>query len=86
MSRLKKSMDKNAASGNGCFVNAGMVAGVSILTDHKSNLKLHGTLDAVQAMKAALGLSFTICGRTGSRILLRKRLMNWPGNRINELG
>jgi hypothetical protein len=60
MSRLKKSMDKNTASGNGCFVNAGMVAGVSILTDHKSNLKLHGTLDAGQAMKVAVGLSFTI--------------------------
>jgi hypothetical protein len=43
------------------FVNAGMVAGVSLLTDYEGtgkkpiNFKLHGTLDAVQATKAALG-------------------------------
>lgn len=42
------------------FVNAGMVAGVSLLTDYAGNgkkpinFKLHGTLDAVQAAKAAL--------------------------------
>jgi len=42
------------------FVNAGMVAGVSLLTDYEGNgkkpinFKLHGTLDAVQAAKAAL--------------------------------
>jgi hypothetical protein len=42
------------------FVNAGMVAGVSLLTDYSGNgrrpinFKLHGTLDAVQATKAAL--------------------------------
>jgi hypothetical protein len=42
------------------FVNAGMVAGVSLLTDYEGtgkkpiNFKLHGTLDAVQATKAAL--------------------------------
>lgn len=42
------------------FVNAGMVAGVSALTDYEGNgqkpisFKLHGTLDAVQATKAAL--------------------------------
>jgi hypothetical protein len=42
------------------FVNASMVAGVSLLTDYEGtgrkpiNFKLHGTLDAVQAAKAAL--------------------------------
>jgi hypothetical protein len=42
------------------FVNAGMVAGVSLLTDYEGNgekpinFKLHGTLDAVQATTAAL--------------------------------
>ena len=43
------------------FVNAGMVAGVSLMTDYEGtgkkpiNFKLHGTLDAVQATTAALG-------------------------------
>jgi len=43
------------------FINAGMVAGVSLLTDYKGtgekpiSFKLHGTLDAVQAATAALG-------------------------------
>jgi len=43
------------------FVNAGMIAGVSLFTDYKGtgekpiNFKLHGTLDAVQATAAALG-------------------------------
>lgn len=43
------------------FVNAGMVAGVSLLTDYDGNgrkpisFKLHGTLDAVQAATAAAG-------------------------------
>jgi hypothetical protein len=43
------------------FVNAGMVAGVSLLTDYEGtgkkpiNFKLHGTLDALQATTAALG-------------------------------
>jgi hypothetical protein len=43
------------------FVNAGMVAGVSMLTDYEGkgdkpiNFKMHGTLDAVQAATAALG-------------------------------
>jgi hypothetical protein len=43
------------------FVNAGMVAGVSMCTDYEGkgnkpiNFKLHGTLDAVQATTAALG-------------------------------
>jgi hypothetical protein len=43
------------------FVNAGMVAGVSLMTDYHGtgdkpiNFKLHGTLDAVQATTAALG-------------------------------
>jgi len=42
------------------FVNASMVAGVSLLTDYEGtgrkpvNFKLHGTLDAVQAAKAGL--------------------------------
>jgi hypothetical protein len=42
------------------FVNAGMIAGVSLLTDYEGdggkpiNFKLHATLDAVQATKAAL--------------------------------
>jgi hypothetical protein len=42
------------------FVNAGMVAGVSLMTDYDGdgrkpiNFKLHGTLDAVQAATAAL--------------------------------
>ena len=43
------------------FVNGGMVAGVSMLTDYDGDgkkpisFKLHGTLDAVQATTAALG-------------------------------
>lgn len=43
------------------FVNAGMVAGVSMMTDYDGDgekpisFKLHGTLDAVQATTAALG-------------------------------
>lgn len=43
------------------FVNAGMVAGVSLLTDYQGNgrkpinFKLHGTMDALQATTAALG-------------------------------
>jgi hypothetical protein len=43
------------------FVNGGMVAGVSALTDYDGDgkkpisFKLHGTLDAVQATTAALG-------------------------------
>ncbi len=42
------------------FVNGGMVAGVSMMTDYDGdgkkpiNFKLHGTLDAVQATTAAL--------------------------------
>jgi hypothetical protein len=42
------------------FINAGMVAGVSLLTDYEGtgkkpiSFKLHGTLDAVQAATAAL--------------------------------
>lgn len=42
------------------FINAGMVAGVSLMTDYDGdgqkpiNFKLHGTLDAVQAATAAL--------------------------------
>lgn len=43
------------------FINGGMVAGVSMLTDYDGDgkkpisFKLHGTLDAVQATTAALG-------------------------------
>jgi hypothetical protein len=43
------------------FVNAGMVAGVSLFTDYQGtgekpiSFKLHGTLDAVQAATATLG-------------------------------
>src|SRR5436305_4058418 len=43
------------------FVNAGMVAGVSLFTDYEGtgekpiNFKMHGTLDALQAATAALG-------------------------------
>jgi hypothetical protein len=43
------------------FINAGMVAGLSLFTDYQGtgekpiNFKLHGTLDAVQATAAALG-------------------------------
>ena len=42
------------------FINAAMVAGVSLFTDYEGtgekpiNFKMHGTLDAVQAMTAAL--------------------------------
>ena len=42
------------------FVNAGMVAGVSLMTDYKGtgnkpiSFKLHGTLDALQAATAAM--------------------------------
>jgi hypothetical protein len=55
-----------AARGKGgpataAFVNAGMVAGVSLFTDYQGtgekpiNFKMHGTLDALQATTAALG-------------------------------
>jgi hypothetical protein len=43
------------------FMNAAMVAGVSLMTDYEGtgekpiNFKLHGTLDAMQALTAALG-------------------------------
>lgn len=45
------------------FINGGMVAGVSLLTDYNGDgrrpidFKMHGTLDAVQAAVAALGPS-----------------------------
>ena len=45
------------------FINGGMVAGVSLLTDYDGDgqrpisFKMHGTLDAVQATVAALGPS-----------------------------
>ena len=50
-----------AGAATAAFVNAGMVAGVSLLTDYKGNgrkpvnFKLHGTMDALQATTAALG-------------------------------
>jgi hypothetical protein len=55
-----------AARGKGgpasaAFVNAGMIAGVSLFTDYQGtrekpiNFKMHGTLDAIQAATAALG-------------------------------
>ena len=50
-----------AGAATAAFVNAGMVAGVSLLTDYKGtgrrpiNFKLHGTMDALQAATAALG-------------------------------
>jgi hypothetical protein len=49
--------NKRAASG--AFLNAGMVAGVSLFTDYEGDgskpisFKLHGTLDLVQAATAA---------------------------------
>jgi hypothetical protein len=49
-----------AGAATAAFVNAGMVAGVSMLTDYDGtrkkpiNFKLHGTLDAMQATTAAL--------------------------------
>jgi hypothetical protein len=49
-----------AGAATAAFVNAGVVAGVSLLTDYEGtgskpiNFKLHGTLDAVQAATAAL--------------------------------
>ena len=52
---------RKAGAATAAFVNAGMVAGVSLFTDYQGtgekpiNFKLHGTLDAVQAATAALG-------------------------------
>jgi hypothetical protein len=51
----------NKRAATAAFVNAAMVASVSLLTDYDGdgnrpiNFKLHGTLDAVQAATAALG-------------------------------
>ncbi len=51
----------NKGAATTAFVNAGIVAGVSLLTDYDGdgkrpiNFKMHGTLDAVQAATAALG-------------------------------
>jgi hypothetical protein len=56
---LARRRKKGAATA--AFVNAGMVAGVSLLTDYEGtgkkpiSFKMHGTLDAVQAITAALG-------------------------------
>jgi hypothetical protein len=52
---------RNKGAATAAFVNAGMVAGVSLFTDYQGtgekpiSFKLHGTLDAVQAATAALG-------------------------------
>lgn len=49
-----------ARAATAAFINAGMVAGVSMLTDYDGDgkkpisFKMHGTLDAVQATTAAL--------------------------------
>jgi len=54
------------------FVNAGMVAGVSMLTDYHGTGKkpisfmLHGTLDAVQA--ATAGMAPVLHGFTGKPV------------------
>jgi len=46
---------------HGPFLNAGMVAGVSLMTDYDGksnkpiNFKMHGTMDALQAATAAAG-------------------------------
>ena len=72
-----------AARGKGgpataAFVNAGMVAGVSLFTDYQGtgekpiNFKMHGTLDAIQAATAALGpVTAWLRQRTGICIFLR---------------
>lgn len=66
------------------FVNAAMVAGVSLLTDYDGdgrkpiNFKLHGTLDAVQATTAALGP--ILHGFAGEREALL-----FYGQAVNEL-
>jgi hypothetical protein len=52
---------RKSGSATAAFINAGMVAGVSLFTDYQGtgekpiNFKLHGTLDALQATTAALG-------------------------------
>jgi hypothetical protein len=51
----------NARAATAAFVNAAMVGGVSAFTDYDGtrkkpiSFKMHGTLDAMQAMTAALG-------------------------------
>jgi hypothetical protein len=67
------------------FVNAGMVAGVSLLTDYEGtgekpiSFKLHGTFDAIQAASAALGP--VIHGFAGERDALF-----FYGQALNEIG
>jgi hypothetical protein len=63
--------NKRAASA--AFLNAGMVAGVSLLTDYQGNgskpisFKLHGTLDLVQAATAATApLLFGFAGESAA--------------------
>jgi len=66
------------------FLNAAMVAGVSLLTDYDGdgrkpiNFKLHGTLDALQAATAALGP--VLHGFAGERHALL-----FYGQALNEL-
>jgi len=48
------------AARQAAFVNAGMIAGVSLLTDYQApeisdQLQMHGTLDAVQAATRTMG-------------------------------
>ncbi len=51
---------RKAGAATAAFVNAGMVAGVSLMTDYKGDgskplsFKMHGTMDAVQATTAAM--------------------------------
>ena len=52
---------RKSGAATSAFLNAAMVAGVSLFTDYDGdgrkpiNFKLHGTLDAVQAATAAVG-------------------------------
>jgi hypothetical protein len=52
---------RKGGAATAAFVNAGMVAGVSLMTDYEGtgnkpiNFKLHGTFDAIQAATATLG-------------------------------
>lgn len=76
-------LKKGAAAA--AFVNAGMVAGVSLLTDYEGtgkkpiSFKLHGTLDAVQAGTAALApVLHGFSGKTRSAFFY--------GQAANELG
>ncbi len=68
----------NKGAATTAFVNAGIVAGVSLLTDYDGdgkrpiNFKMHGTLDAVQAATALTGMQ--ACHSQNKDWLLR----DWP--------